>query len=81
MVFWYTNSLLASLVSIFGCVMVITAIQEGIWGAGYRWISLGRTWKIYQLSQRAKAEEKPAARKLHSALSKVPGAGKSHVRF
>lgn len=28
MVFWYTNSILASIVSISGCVMVISAIEE-----------------------------------------------------
>lgn len=61
MVFWYTNSLLASLVSIFGCVMVITAIQEGIWGlaiAGLALVALGK-FISYRKEQKQKKNRQP----------------------
>lgn len=43
--FWYKNSILASLVSVFGCVMVAVAIGDGVFGLvipGAALIALGK---------------------------------------
>lgn len=56
MVFWYNNSLLASLVGIFGCAMVFVAIQEGDWVpaiVGLAFVALGK-YISYRKEQKQK---------------------------